>query len=210
MLLQLEGKPGQAEPYLREALQQRRHVLGEENPDTLSSINSLGNLLLAEGKSKEAEPYLREALEKKRHVLGDEHPDTLISAISMGSLLVAQGKHAEAVKLLGTSETATRKAFTGNNAFRLASLLMSLGKAHTALGEFATAETDLLEAQVIFVKTQSPSRDNDLRECTRAVRDLYAAWNSAEPGKGHDAKSVEWKRKLDALGAPSSPAPPTR
>jgi len=206
MLLQLEGKPGQAEPYLREALQQRRRLLGEESPDTLSSINSLGSLLLAEGKSKEAEPYLREALEKKRRVLGDEHPDTLISIIAMGSLLVAQDKHAEAAKLLGPAEAATRKAFTGNNAFRLASLLMSLGKAHAKLGEYAVAETDLLEAQPIFMKTRGPSHDKDLRECTRAVVDLYAAWNSEERGKGYDAKAAEWKQKLDALGAPSSPA----
>src|SRR5262249_40086656 len=68
-----------AQPLLTRALATRRKVLGEEHPDTLSSINSMGILLQRQGKLSEAESYYREAMEKRRRVLGNEHPDTLQS-----------------------------------------------------------------------------------------------------------------------------------
>ena len=37
-LLQNQGKLGEAEPYLREALEGRRRVLGDDHADTLRSI----------------------------------------------------------------------------------------------------------------------------------------------------------------------------
>jgi non-specific serine/threonine protein kinase/serine/threonine-protein kinase len=67
-------------------------VLGEEHPDTLTTIANMGFLLQAQGKLAEAEPYWREALEKSRRVLGEEHPNTLIFMNNMGFLLQAQGK----------------------------------------------------------------------------------------------------------------------
>jgi tetratricopeptide (TPR) repeat protein len=68
-----------AEPYLREALEKSRRVLGDEHLDTLFSIDNRGNLLANQGKLTEAEPYFREALEIRRRVLGDEHEHTLHS-----------------------------------------------------------------------------------------------------------------------------------
>ncbi len=85
-----------AAPLQESALATRRRVLGEEHPDTLTSISEMGILLQGQGKLAEAEPYYREALEKRRRVLGDEHPDTLISISNMDFLLQGQGKLAEA------------------------------------------------------------------------------------------------------------------
>ncbi len=82
----------QASPLQESALSTRRRVLGEEHPDTLSSINNMGFLLQAQGKLDQAEPYHREALEKSRRVLGEEHPETLIFINNMGLLLQAQGR----------------------------------------------------------------------------------------------------------------------
>jgi len=82
-------------PLQEASLATRRRLLGEEHPDTLTSINNMGGLLLAQGKLAEAEPYHREAMEKRRRVLGDDHPDTLTSINNMGSLLREQAKLAE-------------------------------------------------------------------------------------------------------------------
>jgi len=83
-------------PLQESALATRRRVLGEEHPDTLTSINNMGQLLEAQGRLDQAEPYFREALEKRRRVLGEEHPDTLGSINNMGSLLWSQGKFDQA------------------------------------------------------------------------------------------------------------------
>jgi tetratricopeptide (TPR) repeat protein/tRNA A-37 threonylcarbamoyl transferase component Bud32 len=81
-----------AAPLQTRALEVRRRLLGDEHPDTISSISNMGYLLASQGKLAEAEPYCREALEKSRRVLGEEHPDTLGSINNMGFLLQAQGK----------------------------------------------------------------------------------------------------------------------
>ena len=85
-----------AYPLMTLALETRRRTLGEQHPDTLTSINNTGFLLQAQGRLAEAEPYWREALEKHRRVLGEEHPHTLGSINNMGCLLNAHGKLAEA------------------------------------------------------------------------------------------------------------------
>ena len=68
-VLRAQGRLREAEPLLREALEKRRRVLGEEHPSTLRSINSLGVLLQAQGRLREAEPYFREALEQQQRIL---------------------------------------------------------------------------------------------------------------------------------------------
>jgi tetratricopeptide (TPR) repeat protein len=177
-------------------------VLGEEHPDTLTSINNLGSLLRSQGNVAEAEPYVREALEKSRRVLGDEHPSTLGSIGSLGGLLRAQGKHQEAIDLLAPAEATARKKFIGGNARRLADFLTALGRARVGAGydaeRFTLAEANLLEAHPIYVaaKTHGPTHKDTLA-CVQALVDLYTAWDKAEPGKGFDAKAAEWKAKGD-------------
>ena len=195
LLLQVEGKWSEAEPHLRETLSRFRRVLGDEHPDSVSSMSNLGALLLAEQKLSEAEPYLREALAMRRRLLGEDRPDTLVSISFLGALLVAQRKYREAERMLVPMEPASRAAFPGEDAARLGAFLMFLGKARTGLGELAAAETNLLEAQPILLKMRGP-KHKSTRDCTQALIDLYAAWNTAERGKGYDVKAAEWKLKL--------------
>lgn len=90
----------EAEPYMREAVEKARRVLGEDSPSTLIGIRNLGALLQKLGRLAEAEPFLRQALEIRRRLQGEEHPDTLQAVNGLGALLVAEGKLAEAEALL--------------------------------------------------------------------------------------------------------------
>ncbi len=83
-------------PLQNSALATRRRVLGEEHPETLFSMNDLGELLYQQSKLVDAEPNFREALEKRRRVRGEEHPETLLSISNLGLLLQSQGKLTEA------------------------------------------------------------------------------------------------------------------
>jgi serine/threonine protein kinase len=83
-------------PLQESALLTRRRVLGEGDPDTISSISNMGYLMGMRGKLAEAEPYIREALERFRVVRGEDHASTLRAINNMGSVLQAQGRLAEA------------------------------------------------------------------------------------------------------------------
>ena len=98
--------------------------------------------------------------------------------------------------MLAPAEAQTRKTFSSSHAYILAKFLMALGQSRAAIGKFAAAEVNLLEAHGILIETPGPSPAS-LRECTQSIVEFYAAWHRAEPNNGYNAKSAEWKRKMD-------------
>jgi hypothetical protein len=105
--------------------------------------------------------------------------------------------------LLSPAEPLARKAYTGANERLLASLLRDLGAARAQLKQFPAAETNLLEARAIFVKTRGQSHA-DSRGCTEVLVSFYSLWDKVEPGKGYDVKSKEWKAKLENMAKPAT------
>jgi len=128
-----------------QALEIRRRELGDEDPDTLTSINDLGHLLKTRGKLDEAYPLFREALEGFRRTLGDEHPDTLVSLINLGTQLTAQGKLDEADPLLRAGLEGFRRTLGDEHPSTLASI-NNLGRLLKTQGKLDDAEPLLREA----------------------------------------------------------------
>jgi hypothetical protein len=75
-------------------------ILGEENPDTLRSINNAAAVPRGQGKYEQAEEMLRQALGLSETVLGKEHPDTLRSMNNVAAVLRDQGKDEQAEEML--------------------------------------------------------------------------------------------------------------
>ena len=124
---------------LQQALEIRRRTLGDDHPDTLVSINSLGMLLMNQGKYDEAEPLIREALEARRRRLGDEHPRTLTSINNLGGLLMEQGKFAEAEPLL-CEVLENRRRTLGDEHPRTLTSINNLGSLLMDQGKYDEAE----------------------------------------------------------------------
>jgi len=156
----------------------------------------MGYLLKKLGRVDEAEPYYREAFETFTRVLGEEHPYSLSATSNLGSVFVAQGRYAEAIDLLAPAEPAVRTTFTGDNARVLARFLLSLGRARAGLGfdpdRFAAAESNLLEANELFVATRGEDLE-DTRESVLALAEFYDAWAAAMPGRGHGDQAGRWR-----------------
>ena len=96
VVLDDDGKYGEAAAILPRVIAVRERVLGAEHPDTLQSRNNLAIALRAQGKHAEAEAEHRAVLALRGRVLGAEHPDTLASRNNLAIALRAQGKPAEA------------------------------------------------------------------------------------------------------------------
>lgn len=79
-----------------EALAIHRRLLGNNDPATLHSVESVGLLLLNRGKYPEAEPYLREVLDAHSRLRLPDDRQSLGYINNLGMLLQMQGKREEA------------------------------------------------------------------------------------------------------------------
>ena len=66
-----------AEVLYKQCLAKRKVVLGENHPDTLSTMNNLAVSYNHQGKHRDAEVLLKLCLDKKKAVLGESHPSTI-------------------------------------------------------------------------------------------------------------------------------------
>ena len=73
------GLNDKAEEQLLRALEIRRALLGEDHPDTLTTLHETGVLRFNQNKLRESAEFLREALDGRRRVLGPEDRETLRS-----------------------------------------------------------------------------------------------------------------------------------
>ena len=85
------GDIRRAKQHNEAALDLRQRILGEEHPDTLTSMNNLASTLRQKGDLQGARELQEKELEICRRILGEEHPDTLISMGNLASTLVMQG-----------------------------------------------------------------------------------------------------------------------
>ncbi len=74
----------------------KRRQLGDDHPDTLISMNSLGALYYEQGKYPEAEVLYIKALAAYRRQLGDDHQFTLNTEGNLGVVRIRQGGAAHA------------------------------------------------------------------------------------------------------------------
>jgi tetratricopeptide (TPR) repeat protein len=98
-LLKDAGRYEDAEALVAEGLRICQREFGDEDSDTLVSVNNLATLYRDQGRYAEAEPLYLRARAAKERVLGSDHPSTLASVNNLAGLYVSQGRYAEAEAL---------------------------------------------------------------------------------------------------------------
>jgi tetratricopeptide (TPR) repeat protein len=99
MTLLEDGRWMDAEELFVQVMETSSRVLGEEHPDTLTSIANLASTYRNQGRWKEAEELFVQVMETSSRVLGEEHPDTLTSIANLASTYRNQGRWKEAEEL---------------------------------------------------------------------------------------------------------------
>jgi tetratricopeptide (TPR) repeat protein len=94
-----EGQYKKAEELDVQVMQIRKRVLGDEHPDTLTSIADLASTYWDQGRWKEAEELEMQVMQIRKRVLGDEQPDTLIAIGNLALTYSNQGRLKEAEEL---------------------------------------------------------------------------------------------------------------
>src|SRR6185312_4903146 len=90
----------EAERLQRDVLNISRRTLGNEHPETLNAMASLGYTFLEEKKYTEADKMLTEVLDIQRRILGPDHPEVAKTDYNLAGVKADMGHHEEALKLL--------------------------------------------------------------------------------------------------------------
>ncbi|KAF2676251.1 kinesin light chain [Lentithecium fluviatile CBS 122367] len=99
MTLLSDGRYNESEELFVQVIETFKRVLGDEHPDTLTSMANLASTYWNQGRWKEAEELEVQVIETFKRVLGDEHPDTLTSMANLASTYRNQGRWKEAEEL---------------------------------------------------------------------------------------------------------------
>ena len=115
---------------------------------------------------------------------------------NLAHVLLARGDPAGA-EPFAREAAAMFERMAGKEAYSTGNARQKLGRALAGLGRWSEAETELLEAERVLstAKGVPPGRH---KQCVEDLAKLYASWDGAEPGQGHDAKAVDWKARVDA------------
>jgi len=79
-----------------------RRVLSPDNPQTLSTLNELAEILTPQGRYAEADAMYAELIAAQRRTIGPDHPATLLSMSHAAENLEEEGQYAQAEKLWST------------------------------------------------------------------------------------------------------------
>ncbi|KAJ3038076.1 Kinesin light chain 3 [Rhizophlyctis rosea] len=94
------GLHKEAEPLYAETLEKRNQLLGEDHPDTLTTIFHLANLYTDMGELDMAEISYKECLKGRKETLGDDHATTILTMDQFAAIYIRRRKYTEAEPLL--------------------------------------------------------------------------------------------------------------
>ncbi|XTI94184.1 hypothetical protein V2W45_1473413 [Cenococcum geophilum] len=95
-----ELKVQEAEELNVQVMETRKRVLGQEHPDTLTSMANLVSMYRNQGRWKEAEELEVQVMETRKRVLGHEHPDTLTTMNNLAFTWKLQCRDNKALALM--------------------------------------------------------------------------------------------------------------
>jgi tetratricopeptide (TPR) repeat protein len=144
-----------AQKLAERALAIRQKVLGADHPDTATSLNNIGGLLLAQSDLVGAWSYYERALAINEKALGPDHPATALGLNNLGYLLRERGNFAEARTYYERAVAINEKVF-GRDHPDGALSLSNLGALLQAQGDLVGAQTYCERALAIREKEFGP------------------------------------------------------
>jgi len=185
-----QGKWGEAERVLREALALHRKQLGDVHREVDNALASLARVLRQEGKLAEAEAVRREELAVERKLSGDENPFVATSLAELTSILLAEKQFAEAEPT--ARECLTIRELELPDEWRTFNARSLLGESLLGQKKFAEAEPLLVSGYEGMKQREDTIPDVGkprLRESLQRLVQLYETTDQSE-------KAAEWNKKL--------------
>jgi tetratricopeptide (TPR) repeat protein len=107
-----DGRWREAEELFVKVMEMRKSALGDEHPETLTTMSNLALALDNQGKYEAAEAMNRQTLSLKETMLGREHPSTLTTMSNLALILDSQGKY-EAAEAMNRQTLSLKETVLG-------------------------------------------------------------------------------------------------
>ncbi|KAL7900031.1 hypothetical protein HDV63DRAFT_370169 [Trichoderma sp. SZMC 28014] len=169
-----------------QAIQIQKTVMGEEHPDTLTTMLHLAATYGEQGRSEEAEDLVVHVREISTAVLGEEYPTTLECMAHLATIYKRQGRLKEAEKL-STDLLEIRKRISGEDHADTLGVMNGLASLYLALSRFKEAENLLLYATEACKRTLGESHRQTIG-CMANLASVFGGqgqWNEAEDLQMH-------------------------
>ena len=190
------GKYAQAEPLLKQALEQYKARYGADDPFVATSSTNLALLYGEQARYGDAEKLLADALRIRKTKLGPDDLDVANSLSNMASLARRQAHYQEAEDAAKSALAIREKKLTADHP-DIATALNVLAEIYRAEGQYALAEPLLNRALQIRKKAFGPDHttvattlnslgslyegQGRVREAEKAYKDALAIWERLAP-----------------------------
>ncbi|MEJ2147447.1 MAG: serine/threonine-protein kinase [Acidobacteriota bacterium] len=164
----------EAEPLLDRAWEIRRERLGDEDPQTLSTLSTLAGLYSIRGDYEQADGLYKRVLEIQARVLGEDDRETLVSRYNLALNSLAGGQLNRAEEQLRATRERQAEVLGETHEDTLASSFM-LARVYLMGGQFEQAEPILravLESQRTVLGEDHPDTVYTLASLVEATTSL--------------------------------------
>lgn len=166
-----EQRYAEAEPLLRQAIEQQDDLYGPDHTAGVAAISNLGGSLRQQGRPEEALPFYRQAHERMVEHYGLEHPRSLIAQYNLGNGYL-DVDDPETAAVLHREVLRLAPEVLADNRFVTAMFHLGSGKSEMALGNTASAIERLEFAARELAESASPDhvRAIEARELLATAR----------------------------------------
>src|SRR3984957_2845928 len=178
------GRWKEAEKLQVLVVETMKRVLGEEHPDTLTSMDNLASTYRSQGRWKEAEMLGVLVVETMKQVLGEEHPDTLTSMDNLASTYRRQGRWKEA-EMLDVLVTETMKRVLGEEHPDTLMSMNNLASTYWSQGRWKEAEM----LDVLVMETRRRVLGEEHPHTLASINNLACTYRSQ--GRWKEAEMLE-------------------
>jgi eukaryotic-like serine/threonine-protein kinase len=184
----------EATKQLERALDLRRHVLGPEHPDTLSSMSNLAAVYDLARKHAQAEALDSQSLAIQRRVLGPEHADTLKSMSNLAYVYFDEGKYAQA-EALGSQSLGIQRRVLGPEHPDTLKSIYRLAVVYWREGKYAQAEELSRETVEIRHRVLGPEHPDTLSSMNNLAI-VYEEEGKHAQAEALDSQTLEIRRRV--------------
>ena len=180
-------KVSEAIPVAREAVRLRQEALGPRHPDTATSLDDLGAILMVSGDTAAAEALMREALAIRREVLGPNDPQLAVSLNNVGYALQEKRELQQAEAMFREALAIDRRRL-GDEHPEVAIKLVNLSRILVDQGKLEPAEDAAREAVAIRRKVlgnEHPALANALDQLA-----LTLEWRKPDEFEQHTREAL--------------------